>query len=236
MGLLKVETVNIIIYLFVGICAAFACIAVYYSFQKKQSEKLIFKSVASVSFVLVGVFSMLHTIFSTWQVLIIAGLVFGLMGDIFLAVTVSDSKDKMIFDLFGVAAFVVGHICYILAFSVIAPRFNLWLIFLIVAFPAAIVLMQALKVFKMNLRDNIIALGYSSLLGVMLAFAVNVTVCRGSSLCYVFLAVGAALFAASDVVRCLSMHSVRLKDNKYLSFSLLAYYAGQLLIALALGI
>src|SRR4030067_3376108 len=55
------------------------------------------------------------------------GAVFCLAGDVFLMIT----RDMFIF---GLLAFLIGHVCYVVGFNNLAPYINLWGVILIILF------------------------------------------------------------------------------------------------------
>lgn len=220
------------VYFFVALSGLFAIVTIVLNWQKQMSAKLIFKTIASICFVLCGVFSLSGRIFGTWQILIVAGLVFGLIGDIFLSVTV-DAKDKRLFDIFGMIAFLAGHACYIFAFSLLTHSFNFYLLFAAAALPVTVILMFVFKQFSGDFLDKVSSAIYAAVLGVMLAFALNVALSYNSKSFAILIAVGASLFVLSDVMKAFSLYSI--KKSKIYDLFLSCYYAGQILIALSIG-
>lgn len=221
------------VYFFVALSGFFAIVTIVLNWQRQMSAKLIFKTIASICFVLCGVFSLSGRIFGTWQILIVAGLVFGLIGDIFLSVTVADAKDKRLFDTFGMIAFIAGHACYIFAFSLLTHSFNFYLLFAAAALPVTVIVMFVLKLFSGDILDKVSSTVYAAILGVMLAFALNVALSYNSKSFAILIAVGASLFVLSDVMKAFSLYSI--KKTKVYDLFLSCYYAGQILIALSIG-
>jgi uncharacterized membrane protein YhhN len=105
------------------IISAVACLVlVYAEWRKAQLLRIAAKTIASFAFVFVGVVAIDPTVHhvieraSPFQFSILLGLVFGALGD--LALLGSSKRAFML----GLAAFLVGHLLYVLAWSdAVAP-------------------------------------------------------------------------------------------------------------------
>lgn len=208
----------------------------YANVKKKYSEKLIFKSIASICFVLIGVFSLNERIFSTWQILIVAGLVFSMIGDVFLAVHAADLRDQKLFHGFGLAAFTSGQILYILSFLILTPQFNLLLLILVLTLPVLVIIGQLTKVLEMDTLSKVGTIVYAGVIGAMLATAVNVFLSYGSTTFSVCILIGAISMTVSDFALVLFNYNRKLKNSLYLIAVLVFYYTAQILTALSIGL
>lgn len=224
-----------VIYVFVALTAIFAVATIITNAKKMFTAKLIFKTTASLFFVLIGVASLNRATYQSWQALILAGLVFGLVGDIFLSVVSADPGDQKIFDAFGIVTFTAGHLFYILAFAELTSNFNLWLLILVAVCPLLIFALEATKVLKMSLTMKIGAVLYALVISTMLAFAVNVYLELGRTNLTVYILIGAVLFIISDLVIAFRNFS-KYKDNQVLALTLGFYYVAQIMLALSIGV
>lgn len=110
---------NVLILLLIifGVASQAAFITVEH--KKQWTAAVLLKGLASLFFVALGIVCSLKTGFNDYDKLIIAGLILGLLGDVFLNLRhVFKSLGDKIF-LIGVAAFLFGHIVYLVA---VAPK------------------------------------------------------------------------------------------------------------------
>ncbi|HKL93877.1 MAG TPA: lysoplasmalogenase [Clostridia bacterium] len=225
------------VYIFVALTAIFAVVAIIANAKKMISLKLIAKTTASVFFVLIAISSFNITVFASWQALILAGLVCGLIGDIFVTVVATNPADQKLFDAFGVVAFMAGHLFYILAFAELTKSFNYLLLILIAACPILIITLELTQVITMkNLPMKIGAVVYAIVIGTMLAFAVNVYLGLGNKEFTLYILIGAILFTISDIAIAVREFNSKLKGNQILHLMLGVYYVAQILFALSIGI
>ena len=214
---------------FAAVCLA-AC-AVYLKVEK-PAVRQIMKTVASVSFVCVGVNQALCSAFDARAIpvcslLMLAGLISGAVGDVLLE---SSATDKKLFAA-GVAAFAAGHLFYIAAFALYDPR-----ILPVAAIPAAVLtlvivfpLYMLLDV-KGGMRFAIPP--YAFVLSFMASCAVVLAVTASDNRFYI-IAPGAVFFLVSDLLLCIAMFGKK-KRPSVSKISLTTYYIGQLLIAYGL--
>lgn len=226
-----------VVYIFVALTAIFALVAIIANAKKMISLKLIAKTTASVFFVLIAISSFNITVFASWQALILAGLVCGLIGDIFVTVVATTPTDQKLFDAFGVVAFMAGHLFYILTFAELTKSFNYLLLILIAACPILIITLELTKAITMkNLPMKIGAVVYAIVIGTMLAFAVNVYLGLGNKEFTLYILIGAILFTLSDIAIVVREFNSKLKGNQILHLMLGVYYVAQILFALSIGI
>lgn len=165
--------------------------------------------------------------------LLLAGLVLGLMGDVFLALRpLRPKEENQRIILGGTITFALGHTFYLSALFV---RFglNAWV------FTAAILLTGAINVASAYLRMNWGKLQFPSLVYTFIVFlfggqALFGWIDAGAAADWTLaLAVGGILFAVSDLI----LSQIYFKDKEtapYVVWNLTTYYGAQILIALSL--
>lgn len=134
----------------------------------------------------------------TLAALICIGMTCGFLGDLFMA-NVFNQKNHV---LFGMGAFAVGHLLYILAFRQIAVAFDLndlgtYAAALFMTWGLALILWFVLVRQPDGDSMQYAALGYALFLASMAGYALGLALQRAA---FVSLAVGAALFLISDTL------------------------------------
>ena len=83
-------------------------------------KTIILKTIASLFFVALGIYCaiIVPSANTAFKVLVIMGLVFGLLGDIFLGFKYTTTKTKNIWIMLGLFAFAFGHISYLVSLFV----------------------------------------------------------------------------------------------------------------------
>ena len=165
--------------------------------------------------------------------LVFAGLVLGLMGDLYLALRpLRPHEENQRIILGGTITFALGHLFYLAALFV---RFglNAWV------FTAAILLTGAINVASAYLRMDWGKLQFPSLVYTFIVFlfggqALFGWIDSGARVDWTLaLAVGGILFAVSDLI----LSQIYFKDKEtppYVVWNLTTYYGAQILIALSL--
>lgn len=219
----------------------FAPLFIKYGWPDKCKKSLATKMIAATMFVLSGIFAMLISgNDSQYAKLILLGLVFGWLGDLFLHLL----TDKMVYFAIGVVAFLTGHVFYIIAFTKAArityPNASniSWyeVVIGILAFAMVFVFAKVIK--KLKTKWYMIAgIGlYALTIITMLVKALRYTIGEwlyGTNdhmvMIFVTVALGAILFVLSDGSLGVILAG---KKNKYLRmFNLVTYFAAQCLIA-----
>lgn len=169
---------------------------------------------AAVSFVLVAIFS--GALITTSGSLLLWGLIFCAIGDSFLL-----GRGNWMF-LAGMGAFAVGHVFYVIAFSILGGTAQ-WPIVL----PLAVIVALTLKWLWSHLGAmRWPTVGYSLIIGLMVVLAVSAA---GQGAAPALAALGAIGFAASD----LSVAQDRFVRESFTTraWGLPLYFMSQLLIA-----
>lgn len=167
--------------------------------------------------------------------LILMGLVCGLIGDLTLDLKVTyqtmNIRHSDIYTFFGMAAFGIGHIFYIVAVALYFA-FSPWTI-LIAAFVTAAIFAISIFLLKMKFDKFLIpAILYTFLLTMFLAGTIAAGIISGFSVALILLAIGSGAFLLSDLV--LSMTYFNGSESRVLIvINHVLYYAAQFLIALS---
>ena len=168
--------------------------------------------------------------------LIVLGLVAGLIGDLTLDLKItyrdSNMRHSDLYTYFGMAAFGVGHILYIVAIALYFG-FSPWTLLIALGATAAIFCVSVF-VLKTDFGKFLVtSIVYTFLLTLFAANAIAAGVIAGFSLTVILLSVGAGLFLLSDLV--LSTIYFDGDDSRgMIVVNHVLYYAAQFLIAVSL--
>ena len=167
--------------------------------------------------------------------LVILGLVCGTIGDLTLDLKITYQETNLrhsdLYTFFGMGAFGVGHILYIVAIAVYFG-FSPWAI-LIAAAVTALIFTISIFLMKMSFGKFLIpSIAYAFLLTLFLACTVVGGLFTAFTLPVILLIVGAGLFLASDLV--LSIIYFDGNEARWLIIiNHVLYYAAQFLIAMS---
>lgn len=190
-------------------------------YRHSATGKAIAKPIASLGFILLAWTA--GAIDSTYGLLILAGLVLSMAGDVLLL-----GRARAAF-LGGLIAFLVGHLLYVAAFLV---RGIDWFAAVLAALALAVVAAVLARLFldKIDRTMRVPVVCYAVVISVMLALAVGTVVDQMSLL----ILVGALLFYLSDF----SVARDRLLVQGFINraWGLPAYFIGQLLLAASVSI
>lgn len=198
----------------------------------KMGKATVLKGAASLFFVALG-FVCFAANDAPFGKLIVIGLILGLVGDVLLNLrnVVAGRKSMLVFAL-GILAFLSGHFLYIAALIRLKADVVIWavLITAVISVLAIPPLMRRITAPSMGLK----IFGYVYLVVVIAMFscAAMVLVKLGASALTVLFAVGALLFMVSDFIMIYYSFGKKIKPLR--AINLLSYYAGQLLIAIAI--
>ena len=171
----------------------------------------------------------------TFYGLVLLGLMCGVIGDLTLDLKIvykNNPRHNDLFTFFGMAAFGIGHVLYIVAVAIYFG-FSAWAI-LIAAALTALIFTVSLFLLKMQFGKFLIpSIVYALLLTLFLAGTVVAGIYTAFTLPVILLIVGAGLFLLSDLV--LSMIYFEGNEARVLIVvNHVLYYAAQFLIALSL--
>ena len=193
---------------------------------------LILKTIASVVFIVIGFYCMPNCPDSRRAWLVVAGLVMGGVGDFFLNLqfVVKEALAQKIF-IVGALAFYAGHIIYMVSMAPI-EREVLLANLLITAVITAIILFFVYKGKDIPLGLKIFGFFYIGAVALITTVALTRYYLNPASTASIVVAVGAALFTASDVVLIYDMFGEKKPWMRVAN--LVLYYAAQLIIASSL--
>ncbi len=172
--------------------------------RKTDVRSLMLKSVTSVMFILTGVFLTIGKP-SLYSGLIVAGLVCGILGDIWLDMKFMYRQDEGFLTKAGFASFAFGHFFYIAAIIAGAATFKAVYIplALVVALIAGLVIYFGEKLMKLKYGEyKMISALYGGLLFFVTALGFNCSIFGGfneNKHLFVFF-IGGVFFIISDII------------------------------------
>ena len=222
-------------------------LALFLLFRTKEGGIIpaILKTITSLLFVATAISGVINNYIVTGTLgvtkltfygLIILGLVCGVIGDLTLDLKVTYQETNLrhsdLYTFFGMGAFGVGHMLYIVAVSIFFA-FSGWSILISVAL-TALIFTISLFFLKMQFGKFLIpSIVYALLLTLFLACTIVAGIFVGFTAPVILLVVGAGLFLLSDLV--LSMIYFDGNEARVLIIvNHVLYYAAQFLIALSL--
>lgn len=205
----------------------FVIILIIAELKKQNIKTLIFKTLSSLMFVLLGYQKLSFNISAPSPIFF--GLCFGAVGDVLLAICLISKRYEKVFFAFGGIMFFIGHIFYLMAAVTISHH-------ILMAFAISIImnyLLMALLFKKINLdyKLKIPGMFYVFLVVFMSSNGlVNLITIPGIKT-FLF-GTGAVLFMISDIL----LITERFIEEKsiYTTGVLMSYYIGQTLIALSI--
>jgi uncharacterized membrane protein YhhN len=196
-----------------------ASISIRAEYRGLRQQNYIFKP---LTMVLIWMIALLGQATSPlYKVMIFAGLVFSMAGDVLLILP----SDRF---AAGLAAFLIAHLCYSAAFVSEIRALNWWRLFPLLAYGAVVYLLLAPSLGKLKLP----VLLYVVAILAMAWFAWerwSQLGSRGALSAFV----GALLFVISDTI--LAFNHFRLRSKPALATSLAIYWAAQWLMARSVG-
>lgn len=199
------------------LCSAIFCIRAKYKILKNQL--LIFKPLTLILILLIA--TIFPAVESNYKIFIVLGLLFSLLGDIFLIYPEQHFKK-------GLIVFLIGHVCYIIAFIISTGiHFTFWIFLPITVFGI------------LYLR---IILPYSSKMKIPIIIYVIIIMIMGwvameryhsfATLGTILPAIGAVLFMISDAV--LALNKFRKPFFSAELIILTTYFTAQWLLAISI--
>ena len=223
--------------LFAAFSIIFCVIFCWFRTAKATVYSLMLKTVSSICFILCGIFAIKMVGESSFNLLVIVGLVLGLVGDIVLDLKIMYPNDGQKYFVAGTSSFAIGHLFYFLAVvlynSAVTPNTLAWNI--LAAIGVAIILTLAIllpsKKMGLNFGKNIyIVAFYSVVLSFMMAYTIAVAIFN--PIFWIF-ASGMILFFLSDLI--LSLQYFGGKDQKiWVYLNHILYYLAQTMLAFSL--
>lgn len=199
--------------------------------QEKKEKYVpadVLKGLASLMFVLIGIIGYNAVKPDDFACKILAGLIFGMIGDIVmnLRFVLPGGAGQKAF-LGGILAFLIGHVLYLCALIPISVHLIPSII--IGAVIAAALLVYIFKTMEVKIAFKIFGVFYLGAVIIMTVIAIDIAIATAihQSIMY---AIGAVLFTASDIILIFNTFGGKtVFSRRVMNLSL--YYIGQLLIA-----
>ena len=200
--------------------------------RKKYVPAVILKGSAAMAFIIIGVLSAQLTSNPSFAKLVVIGLILGGIGDVLLNLRFVFEKNGQKIFLFGIVAFLSGHIMYLAALILLS---NNLLVSLIGGVIAAGLLLRWIfsKIGEVQKAFKIFGYIYIGVIVLMTAAAIGNFVSNPGSTGALLYVIGAVLFTASDVIMIFNTFGATQKFSMRAA-NLSLYYLGQLLIAISL--
>lgn len=214
-------------------CATEAVFIVF-EYRKNWLPALLVKCAASLLFLCVGLLALRAAKDVPYALLILAGLVLGVLGDVCLNLRrLCGNRARLVFIL-GIAAFLLGHVCYVWALAARAPEALLY------AVPAGaavsfVVIRFVLRRVQVDGALKAFGVVYLAVVLFMACLAVTLFLTEPADGAYRLFAAGGLLFAASDVLLVLNQFGKRPYPS-FRALNLSLYYLGQICIALTIAL
>lgn len=202
--------------------------------QRGGIAALYAKAVASLCFIATAIAATnenrLFLDFGSWMTF---GLVFGLLGDVWLDLKWIYLQDKDSYLYSGFIFFLLGHVCFVTAVFKVGPYTPASLI---VAFAAALVIAFVAILLEKPLKMHYgkfkwIVFLYSFMLALTMTMAMTLAVVTGFEKMWTVMSVGGLLFLLSDLV----LSGMYFGEGKNTSFNVILnhtlYYAAQFIMA-----
>lgn len=202
--------------------------------QRGGIAALYAKAVASLCFIATAIAATnenrLFLDFGSWMTF---GLVFGLLGDVWLDLKWIYLQDKDSYLYSGFIFFLLGHVCFVTAVFKVGPYTPASLI---VAFAAALVIAFVAILLEKPLKMRYgkfkwIVFLYSFMLALTMTMAMTLAVITGFEKMWTVMSVGGLLFLLSDLV----LSGMYFGEGKNTSFNVILnhtlYYAAQFIMA-----
>lgn len=227
-----------------AVSSVFAAVFIVTREVKGGWYSLVTKTLASLMFVITGIVlvSIKGTWSQNWSVFMVLGLIFGMIGDVFLDIKRNVPEREALFLNSGMLSFGIGHVFYFLAALFYIMNFTSAVVPAtvgLVGFGIALVVVVCAKFLKLNLgRFKYQSLSY---LGILMYMAVMTVTAAISSAVepnparqvpYMWLfALGMCLFLLSDLLLSFTYFGDKSNRKMMVTMSVLnhiAYYAAQL--------
>lgn len=214
-------------FILIVLCAIFVGAFLYIETRKKYVSALIFKGLASVCFVLLG---LLCSGGGEVARILVYGLILGCVADVLLNIRFVLKKKELLIYLLGIAVFLAGHIVYLIAILTISSNWPVC--FVIGMILTVFLIIWMYKRITTSRKIKIAGAIYLEAIMLLNAVAIGNVIASPGSFTFVF-ALGTFLFLVSDVLLILNTFGSDPKRSIRI-IHILLYYAGQVLIALSL--
>ena len=215
------------LYVLPVLCVFLTGLFLYTESRKQYVSAVILKGLASLCFVLIGMFCSPGTHIAK---LIICGLMIGCIADVLLNLRmVFKEKGQLIF-LIGILVFLTGHILYLSAILPLSSNLVVCIVIGIVL--TALMMAWIFKRITAKPAFKVFGVVYIGAIMLLNCIAIGNLIAIRSSFTGLF-AAGAVLFLVSDIVLILNTFGKEFRQSLR-NTNICLYYAGQLLIAFSL--
>ena len=214
----------------------------YLRVKEKRVYAVIAKGVTSLFFIATGfvAFFTSQNPRVTFGVLIISGLFFGLLGDVFLDIKFITKNHEYLFTALGFITFGIGHICFTTGAFLNFYDFSKSVLYIIIpiivtlVFSGTTLLMEKISNIKYgNMKPYVI--GYSLVIFFAVTMYFSVALQHGFQLVTLdMMFVGLVLFALSDLILNNTFFSPNCNTPAYVISNHVVYYVAQFVIAVSL--
>ncbi len=222
------------LFLVLGIISS--CIFIYKRDANSGHIALLLKTSSSVLFIITAVVAIYYNRGDVrYGLMTVLGLVFSMLGDIWLDLKWIYPKDIRYFLYGGFAFFILGHVCYISAMS-LANGFKITDILLCMVAPVVVSLgtQFAAKPLELDFTGyKFIASLYSFFLTMTVSTAVTAVRLSKGSYSQIMMLAGAVLFFISDLILSNTYFGKNKTSRSYIIANHSFYYAGQFMIAMS---
>ncbi len=222
------------------ICLVFGiistCIFIYKREANSSHFALLLKTSSSMLFIMTAIFAVYYNKGDMRYGLLIAlGLVFSMLGDIWLDLKWIYPKDVRYYLYGGFVFFMLGHVCYTSAMGLsnhLAVKD--FLLCLIMPLIVSVGTQFAAKPLKLDFTGyKFITSLYSFFLAMTLSVSTVIAFKTGGEKSQVMMAAGAFLFFLSDLILSNTYFGVNKVSKSYIASNHALYYAGQFMIAMS---
>ena len=224
-------------FVFAAFSMIFCLLFCWFRSSKATVYSLCLKTASSFCFIMSAIFAINYAESSSFNLLMVAGLVLGLIGDVILDLKIMYPDQSNQYFIAGTTSFAIGHFFYFISAMTFnlntIPTHLLWNI--LASLAIAIVLTTAIMLSSKKMGLNFgkmvyIVIMYSIILTFMTAFSISIAIFVPM---FWLFAAGMILFLLSDLV--LSMQYFGNATSKVWIFvNHILYYAAQIMLALSI--
>lgn len=214
------------------VCALCALVFIIRRCFKRDVVSLLLKTLASICFVILGFCGCLYADNFKSAGIVIIGLMFGMLGDIFLDLKFVDAANSAAYTASGFASFIFGHLFYIIFILNRDPQYMYGKIAaLVIAVLVGVFIYASPKLLKLDFGNyRLISAIYAGILVFVTVYAGIRAFSIPSAFSILFF-IGLVCFLISDLILC-QIYFGQNRDTKVMGvLNHTLYYAAQILIA-----
>ena len=215
------------------ICISLALLFTYTDYKKQYKKALILKFLATLSIAILSFisFNKANTCSKMYFLLIFTGIICGVIGDTLLALNKVYKSKYDIYFLSGLVSFLVGHILYIKAFTLIMDTNKYDFIFAVIYILIAYYIRSKSKLDFNRLEIPILI--YALVITLMFGKVTSILLFSNNQLLNILVFIGGLLFIISDSILVFDIFGE--KHNKLLTiYCHLSYFPAQIMFALSI--